>query len=86
MEPTGAKYIENNSNISIDKDAPKSLNTLKSNIFGLYWGLGFYYPLKYNFGLNCEFSYNLKLNNVIENADWQISYMSFLFGLKYHIY
>jgi hypothetical protein len=78
-------FVYSNGDKEVILDNIKSLNSLTSVRFGLFGGLGISVPVYNKFSLLGETNYNFYPFNIINDGDWTIDNLSFIFGLKYQL-
>ena len=64
---------------------PSNLSSLRTLNIGAFAGIGFTYPLQYNFSLFLETNYKKYFSSLISDGSWYISNFSILFGAKYRL-
>jgi len=62
---------------------PEKLSSLNFTNFGGLLGIGFHYPIQYNFSTFFESSYTHYFGNMIDDGDWKVSKLSIILGIKY---
>ncbi len=83
--PEHYAYVENGKRSIKIEDSPESLGSLTGFRFGFFGGLGFTYKINFKLSAHIESMYSNYLGNVINDGDWGVEELSFLFGVRYRL-
>lgn len=85
VRPQHYAYVENGKRSIAIKGAPDSIGSLAGLRLGVFGGLGFTYKINFNISAFLETSYTNYFGNIINDGQWGVEELSFIFGLRYRL-